>query len=95
MWCDSRRRLNCAVEAKRSSRGGRAKRPPVRLAISRSMTARPRAHGHKSPTLDTYTRLAMDLDEDILGTARMPGGRDPIAHRQDAGSGRHVTERRR
>jgi hypothetical protein len=38
------------------------------------MTARPRAHGRKSPTLDTYTRLAMDLDENMLGTARMRAG---------------------
>jgi len=30
--------------------------------------------GRKSPTLDTYTRLvmALDLDEDILGTSRKP-----------------------
>ncbi len=38
------------------------------------MTARPRAHGRKSPTLDTYTRLSMDLDENMLGTARMRAG---------------------
>ncbi len=32
--------------------------------------------GRKSPTLDTYTRLvmALDLDEDILVTGKMPAG---------------------
>ena len=32
--------------------------------------------GRKSPTLDTYTRLvmALDLDEDILVTGKIPAG---------------------
>ncbi len=74
------------MEAKRSSRGtrGAAAGATGYFKIDDREARRAR---HKSPTLDTYTRLAMDLDEDILGTARMPGGREAIAHRHGASPG--------